>query len=89
MSSLESRVVGIEATQKSYKGRLDGLEKAVEKLSATHADYVKENDKRVNALMTVVEVQSQQIGVLIWIMKVMGSFVLLTVLGAVLRLVFI
>ena len=89
MSSLESRVVGIEATQKSHKGRLDGLASALEKLTASHADYIKENDKRVNALMTVVEVQSQQIGVLIWIVKLLGSSILLTILGAIFKLVFI
>lgn len=87
MKDVEKKVVELEVVQKHNSERLDRLHGVVEDMAKSHASHVAENEKRIGALMTVTEVHSQQIGVLVWVARILVGAVLLGVIGAVLGLI--
>lgn len=84
---MERKVIELEITQKNNTERLDKLTDVVEGLSKDQVASAKESEKRIGALMTVTEVHSQQIGLLIFIVKMTTVTVFIAVFGAILKLV--
>ena len=85
--SHEGIIIWLEVQQKNNTERIENLTIDVEELTKEQVAHEKENEKRFGDIMTVIEIHSQQIGIMIWIVKLSTGTVFLAVIGAILSMV--